>query len=195
MATYLGFLRAINLGPTRRFSQADVVAATEGAGFANVATHINTGNVRFDTRMRSRGRIEEALEKAYRADRGFEVPTIVFSPDELCAIADEAEQVADGHPGTHYVSLLKTEPDAASIERMEAMSTGRDIARVRGRAVHLLITDPYHRARLTSTEVEKVLGVATNRNLRVIRAIAVKWCRWTVGDGGSSRELRWCEPT
>ncbi len=177
MATYLGFLRAINLGPTRKFPKGDIVAATEAAGFENAATHINTGNVRFDTRMRSRARIEEALEKAYLADRGFEVPTIVFSPDELCAIADEAEEVADGHQGTHYVSLLKKEPTAALVKRMEAMSTDRDIARVRGRAVHLVTTDPYHLAGLTNSEIEKELGVATNRNLTVIRAVAEKWCR------------------
>ncbi len=177
MATYLGFLRAINLGPTRKFPKDAIVAATEAAGFGDVATHINTGNVRFDTTMRSRARIEAALEKAYLADRGFEVPTIVFRTEELCAIADEAEEIADGHPGTHYVSLLKEEPSAALAREVEALSTERDLARVRGRAVHLVIADPYHQARLTNAGVEKALGVATNRNLKVIRAIADKWCR------------------
>ena len=177
MATYLGFLRAINLGPTRKFPKEDIVAATEAAGFTDVATHINTGNVRFGTSMRSRARIEEALEKSYLADRGFEVPTIVFRPEELCAIADAADEVADGHPGTHYVSLLKKEPSAALARQIEELSTDRDIARVRGRAVHLVIADPYHHARLTNATVEQALGVATNRNLKVIRAIADKWCR------------------
>ena len=177
MATYLGFLRAINLGPTRKFPQGDIVAATEAAGFTDVATHINTGNVRFGTSMRSRARIEAALERAYLADRGFEVPTIVLRPDELCAIADEAEEVADGRPGTHYVSLLKQEPTAEQAGRIEALSTDRDLARVRGRAVHLVIADPYQHAPLTNATVEKLFGVATNRNLKVIRAIAEKWCR------------------
>ena len=177
MATYVGFLRAINLGPTRKFPKADIVAATEAAGFDDVATHINTGNVRFSTAMRSRARIEAALEKAYLADRGFEVPTIVFRPAELCAIADQAEEIAAGHPGTHYVSLLKDEPSAALAREVEALSTERDLARVRGRAVHLVIGDPYHSAALTNATVEKQLGVATNRNLKVVRAIADKWCR------------------
>jgi hypothetical protein len=47
---------------------------------------------------------------------------------------------------------------------------------VRGRAVHLLIDGDYHSATLTNAEVEKALGVATNRNVTVIRAIASKWC-------------------
>lgn len=80
MATYVAFLRAINLGAKRKFPKDAIVAAVEAAGFTEVETYINTGNVRFDTTMRSRAKIEAALEEAFLADRGFEVPTIVFTP-------------------------------------------------------------------------------------------------------------------
>ncbi len=85
MATYVGFLRAINLGPTRKFPRAAIVRAAERAGFAGVETYINTGNLRFDTSRRSRARIEDALERAFAAEAGFDVPTIVFTPTELRA--------------------------------------------------------------------------------------------------------------
>ena len=176
MATYVAFLRAINLGANRKFAKGDIIAATEGAGFSDVATHINTGNVRLATSLRSRGKIEKALEAAYLERAGFAVPTIVFTAKEICAIVDDAEEVAAGHGGTHYVSLLKDEPTAATAKEIEQLGDERDFARVRGRAVHLLVTDPYHQARLSNAEVEKALGVATNRNLRVIRALAEKWC-------------------
>src|SRR3990170_2320186 len=77
MPTYVAFLRAINLGATRKFPKADIVSATEAAGGTDVATYINTGNVRLSSTMRSRGRVEAALEQAYAAERGFPVPTIV----------------------------------------------------------------------------------------------------------------------
>ena len=88
MATYVGFLRAINLGAKRKFPKDAIVRATEAAGFTDVATYINTGNVRFDTTLRSRAKIEAALEEAYRAEAGFEVPTIVFTTKELKEIAE-----------------------------------------------------------------------------------------------------------
>jgi uncharacterized protein (DUF1697 family) len=176
MATYVGFLRAINLGQSRRFVKADIVAATEAAGFTDVATHINTGNVRFTTSLRSRATMETALETAYEERAGFEVPTIVFTPAEICAIVDDAEEVAGDHGGSHYVSLLKNEPTAATAREFESLGDERDFARVRGRVVHLLVMDPYHHARLSNADVEKTLGVATNRNLRVIRTLAEKWC-------------------
>lgn len=176
MATYIGFLRAINLGAKRKFSKAAIVRATEAAGFADVETYINTGNVRFTTSMRSRARIEAALEAAFLAEAGFEVPTIVFTPAELRVIAQDAERFAEGTESRHYVSLLKEKPSASAIAALEAASTAEEVARVGGRAVHLLLGDNYHEAKLTNAVVEKHLGVATNRNLTVVRTLAEKWC-------------------
>ena len=63
--------------------------------------------------MRSRAKVEDALEKAFLEDRGFEVPTIAFTPAEVSAIAEEADGPrGEDHEGAHYVSLLKDEPDA-----------------------------------------------------------------------------------
>ena len=174
MATYIGFLRAINLGRNRKFPKASIIRAVEAAGFTDVATYINTGNVRFDTPLRSRAKIETALEAAFEAEAGFAVPTVVFTQKELCEIAEHAASF--GHGGRHYVSLLKQDPSPAAVRRLEESSTTDEVAKVGGRAVHLLIGENYHEARLTNAAVEKHLGVATNRNISVIRALAEKWC-------------------
>jgi len=176
MATYVGFLRAINLGANRKFPKEAIVRATEAAGFTDVATYINTGNVRFDTTLRSRAKIEAALEAAYRDEVGFEVPTIVFTAKELKEIA--ARALTFGESERHYVSLLKDEPTQAAVKKMEEASTAKEVAKVGGRAVHLLYSGSSYGsdAKLTNVQVEKILGVATNRNLTVISALAEKWC-------------------
>ena len=174
MPTYVAFLRAINLGVKRKFPKADIVAATEAAGGTDVATHINTGNVLLSTKLRSRAKVEAALEKAYEADRAFAVPTIVFTPTEIRQIAADADEME--HTGRHYVSLLKETPTAAATKVIESAGGDGERAVVRGRVVHLLLGGDYHSAGLTNAEVEKAMGVATNRNITVIRALADKWC-------------------
>ena len=124
MPTYIAFLRAINVGK-RMFAKGAIIQACEDAGFTDVETYINTGNVRVTTRLRSRAKVETALEEAFAASAGFDVPTIVFTP--------------------------------------------------RGRAAHLLLGDDYHSAKLSNAVVEKHLGTATNRNVKVIRTLAEKW--------------------
>ena len=173
MATYIAFLRAINLGAKRKFPKEAIVAAVESAGFTDVATYINTGNVRFDTTLRSRAKIEATLEEAFEAAAGFAVPTIVFTQKELREIAEEAASF--GHGGKHYVSLLKEPPAASAVKKLEDSITTDEVARVGGRAVHLLLGENYHEAKLSNAAVEKHLGVATNRNLTVITALAEKW--------------------
>ena len=174
VATYIAFLRAINLGAKRKFPKAAIVRAVEAAGFTEVETYINTGNVRFDSTLRSRAKIERALEDAFEAEAGFEVPTIVFTPNELSAIAKEAADF--GHGGKHYISLLKEPPSASAVKKLEEAYAVEEVAKVGGRAVHLMLGENYHEAKLTNAVIEKHLGVATNRNLTVIRALAEKWC-------------------
>ena len=174
VATYIAFLRAINLGPTRKFPKASIVRAVEAAGFTDVETYINTGNVRFDSTLRSRAKVEKALEGAFEAEAGFAVPTIVFTPKGIIAIAEEA--AGFGHEGKHYVSLLKEAPSAAAVKKLEEAYAVEEVAKVGGRAVHLMLRENYHEAKLTNAVIERHLGVATNRNLTVINALAEKWC-------------------
>lgn len=175
MPTYVAFLRAINLGATRKFPKADIVAAVEAAGGTEVVTHLNTGNVRLTTRLRSRTRVEQALERAFAADRGFDVPTIVLTPEEVVRIAADADDLGKGHQGRHYVSLLKQEPSEQGAAALEAAGGGGEWVVVRGRAVHLLLGPAHRTSRLTNDVVERHLGAATNRNVTVIRAVASKW--------------------
>lgn len=178
MSTRIAFLRAINLGAKRKFPKDAIVAATEAAGFTGVATHINTGNVRFETTMRSRARIEAALEAAYLADRGFEVRVISYTAQEVAQIAETVAELDAGRPdlSRHYVNLLGEDLDEETAARVEALSGNGHEAVVRGRAVHLLLGPDYQPGQVDPLRVEKYLTLTTNRNATVVRAVAEKWC-------------------
>ena len=116
MATWVALLRAINLGAARKFPMADVVAATEAAGGTDIATHLATGNVRLTSTKRSAAAVATALEQAYGADRGFDVPVIVLNPQEVVAIAQRGRELDDEHrpAGKHYVTVYASPPSAAA---------------------------------------------------------------------------------
>lgn len=175
MPTHIGFLRAVNVGK-RQYRTADLRSALVGAGYADVETHIQTGNIKVSTSMRSTAKVEEALEALFLADRGFEVVTMVFTPQELTRIATEAEELAaDRRPGHgQYLTFLKTPATAEVAARVEALSGDGETLLVRDRVVHLLYDVPYGTSK-AATLVEKVAGPATNRNLTVIKALAEKW--------------------
>ncbi len=84
-------------------------------------------------------------------------------------------EIGDLGERRHYVSLLKFEPDPAAAALLESASTETDIARVRGRAVHLILGTAYNKTPIGNSQVEKAMGVATNRNITVLRALADRW--------------------
>ncbi|KAA9151736.1 DUF1697 domain-containing protein [Microbacterium lushaniae] len=178
MPTYFAFLRAINLGATRQFPKDRIRRAVESIGCDDVETYINTGNVRFSTRMRSIPRIESALEAAFYRDRGFPVPTIVFGRAEFAAVAADADTLPKEHPGAarHYVELLRTAPTPAVAAQLEAAATPNVRLVVRGRAVHTFHAAVAPPDGGDTGRVVKLLGVSTNRNATVIHAIAQRWC-------------------
>ncbi len=178
MPTYVAFLRAVNIGK-RPYPMAELRAALEAAGYDGVQTHIQTGNVLLTSPARSRAKVEAALEAIFEADRGFAVPTIVVTLAELAQVAQDLDEIAAQHPAGHghYVSLLKETPTAEGTARLEGHDLADETVVVRDRAVHLLYAKPYHEAKLSNVAVERALGVATNRNAKVIRALVAKWGR------------------
>lgn len=177
MPTYVAFLRAINLGPTRKFPKADIVAAVETIGATDVATYINTGNVRLTTPLRSPARVGAALEAAFLADRGFEVPAMVFTPRELTEIVVDIDELwaTYGEPPAHAVTLFKQDPPAAAVAQVEALGL-EDLAVVRGRVAHVLLRAGFSGSPVLTSKPFAALGQGTARYAKVIREITDRWC-------------------
>ncbi|WP_162529630.1 DUF1697 domain-containing protein [Nocardioides caldifontis] len=181
MSEYVAFLRAINLGRHRKFPMASVRECLGAAGFEEVATHIQTGNVRLVVpegareRLGDRRAVESELERVFAATTGFEVPTMAFTPAELRELLDRVLEDKAGAE-RHYVALLKEEPDAETRREVEAWSAPGEGARVLGRAIYWWIDHPTAAAKLSNTRLEKLLGPATTRDLKVVTALVGKWC-------------------
>lgn len=178
MPSYIAFLRAINLGATRKFPMSDVRAATEAAGGTGVLTHINSGNVRLESRQRSAAAVQRSLETAYEADRGFAVPTIVLTPEELVEVARVGRDLEDefGPVGSHYVSLYDAAPSVDRAAAAEARSVEGERVVVRGRAAYALLEGNIHTSKVLVSKEFKALGTGTARTLSVLETLATKWC-------------------
>ena len=93
--------------------------------------------------------------------------------DDAMSLEPPSAAHADGL--RRYVTLLKEPPTKATAAEVEGLSTDEEVAWVRGRAVHLWLHSGYQNARLNNAKVEKLLGVATTRDLKVITTLAERW--------------------
>ena len=178
MPTYVAFLRAINLGATRKFPQDAIKAATEAAGGRDVETYINTGNVRLTHSARSVAKVQQALEKAYAEGAGFEIPTIVFTAADLAALTARGEELHAEHApgGQHYVTLYAAAPPAAAAEAAQALDHEGETVVVDGRAAYVLLDGNIHTSKVLASQQFTALGKGTARTIKVLRTVCGKWC-------------------
>jgi uncharacterized protein (DUF1697 family) len=180
MPTYVAFLRAINLGKNRKVPMADLRTCLTDAGCEDVETHIQTGNVRLRTSLRSAAKVEAQLE-GLLADRfGFEIPSIVFTPAQLAQVYDDAMSSTppqgNAHGELRYVALFKQgeAPTGEQARAIAAWDEPGEAGLVIGRAVHIWIDKASQSARFFNA-FKKPLDPGTNRNLTVVSALAAKW--------------------
>jgi uncharacterized protein (DUF1697 family) len=84
--TFIMLLRGINAGTARRVPMAKLKELLESMGLRNVETHINSGNIIFESDAApDQEKVAQDLEKAL----GFDVPTLIISADDFLRIVDE----------------------------------------------------------------------------------------------------------
>jgi uncharacterized protein (DUF1697 family) len=177
--TFIALLRAVNVGG-RVYKMADLRAHLEAAGLTEVESYIQTGNVRFRTSLRSVAKVEAHLERTFVENIGFEVPTILLTPEELTAAYTDARGIeppafaAEGQ--RRYVTFFKPAdvPSGQDAKAIEAWDQPGESALVLGRAVHLWLAHPTHEARFHGA-FRKALAPGTARDLRVVTTLAERW--------------------
>lgn len=177
--TYISLLRAVNVGG-RVFKMADLRTCLEASGLADVETYIQTGNVRFRTSMRSRAKVERHVEDALAGGCGFDVPALLYSPEELTRVYDDAARMSspfgtsDGY-GRYVIFFKEADvPDEGAAEQIAAWDRPGESAVVLGRAVHVWLDHPTMQAEFFGA-FKKALAPGTNRNLKVVKAMAERW--------------------
>jgi uncharacterized protein (DUF1697 family) len=116
---YVAFLRAINV--TGRFiKMVDLAEHVRTLGHAHVSTHINSGNVLFQSRQLSTERLATAMEDGLEPLLGFRAEVFVRTVPQLQAIAAQADALRSriGPEGDINVAFLQralTADDEAAI--------------------------------------------------------------------------------
>ncbi|HEY6053223.1 MAG TPA: DUF1697 domain-containing protein [Gaiellaceae bacterium] len=171
MATvWVALLRGINLGGRNRVPMGELREVFEQAGCGDVRTYIQSGNVVFTSRRRSREALARLLERAVEDAFGVVAPVVLRTSDELAAVAGSHPF---GRVTSHsYVSFLAADPDPAGAGRLAAIA-GEDELSVVGRDVFLRYPNGFQGAQLTGPLLERHLGVAgTVRNWRTVMKLA-----------------------
>ncbi|HEY8217601.1 MAG TPA: DUF1697 domain-containing protein [Acidimicrobiia bacterium] len=167
---YVAFLRAINLGKVNRVPMGDLRAALGEAGFADVRTHLQSGNVVLDTAKRSPSAIERTIEALLRDEFGVSTGVMVRTGAALEKVA-KSNPLVKGRvdPRTLHVAFLKKAPTAAAKRAAARQTFGDDEFVIRGSEVYLRYPHGVAGSTMNSAVFQRALGTpATVRTWNVV---------------------------
>jgi uncharacterized protein (DUF1697 family) len=165
-------LRGINLGPTRRVAMPELRALFGEAGYGDVRTYLQSGNI-----VVSSDGAPAQLEREASgliADRfGFDVPVVARTRDELAAVvaADPLGDLADS-PKRYQVSFLDAPLADDVAKRLRALVVEPEALVIEGREIYAWHPDGVARSKLWNGLAGKGLGVtATARNWTTVTTL------------------------
>lgn len=177
MATYVAFLRGMNLG-NRRIKNDELRGEFEQLGFDGVATFRASGNVVFESEEGDEEALTATIESGLATALGYDVPVFLRSAAEVAAIAShepfDPDQVA-ASKGKLQVSLLLTKPAAAARKKVLALAGDEDQLAIRGRELFWLPSGGTLESSLDQKAIAAALGTSTTRTMGTIEQIAAKY--------------------
>jgi uncharacterized protein (DUF1697 family) len=165
-------LRGINIGPRNRVPMAELRACLEEAGFEDVRTYVQSGNVVLESKMKPKETARQ-VERLIAERFGLEIAVVVRTRAQLARIVERNPlgDVAD-EPKRYQVSFLDGPLPAASRRKLEEARAEPERLVVDGREIYAWHPAGVARSKLWATLAGRGLGVtATARNWTTVRAL------------------------
>ncbi|KAB2917657.1 MAG: DUF1697 domain-containing protein [Bacteroidetes bacterium] len=171
MKKYIAILRGVNVSGHNIMPMKELKAAMEKAGFSNVATYIQSGNVVFEHSGTSENEQAAKLTALIKSTFGYDVPVLVRTVDYMKQVHESNPFFKREDVDTEklHITFLGDEPLAQNIATANTYSYLPDEFIIEGKAVYVYCPNGYGNTKLTNTFFEGKLKVAaTTRNLKTV---------------------------
>jgi uncharacterized protein (DUF1697 family) len=165
VARHIVLLRGVNLGSTNRVPMPKLRSALEDAGFEDVATYVQSGNIVL-TSGDPPAKVARAVEWLVEKEFGLKIPVVVRTRAQIAQVVtrNPLAKVAK-NPKRYQVSFLEKKPSAALMRQLEEVAAPTERVVAHGREIYAWHPDGVARSKLWAVLAGKGLGVtATARN-------------------------------
>ncbi|HET7759687.1 MAG TPA: DUF1697 domain-containing protein [Gaiellaceae bacterium] len=172
MSRYVVLLRGINIGSRNRIAMPALREALGEAGFEDVQTYVQSGNVVLTSRAKTdavRRKVEQMITERF----DLEIDVLVRTRADLARIAkaNPLRQVA-ANPKRYQVTFLESKLPAETVRELEELAAHGEQVVARGKEVYAWTPDGIARSKLWAKLAGKSLGVtATSRNWTTVEAL------------------------
>jgi uncharacterized protein (DUF1697 family) len=169
---YVVLLRGVNLGSRNRVPMPALRDALGVAGFGDVRTHLQSGNVVLSSR-KAADRVARECEREIEGGFGLRIDVVVRTRAELAKVVrcNPLGAVAED-PKRYQVTFLAAKLPQAVVRELEAAAVVPEQLAVVGREVYAWHPAGIARSKLWALIASRKLGVvATSRNWATVEAL------------------------
>ena len=173
MARLVALLRGINVGGHKKVPMARLREVLDGAGFEDVKTYVQSGNVVLSAPRRAPAKVGREIEAAIEEAFGFDVAVVMRTRDEIAALVEE-DPLGDvaTNPTYRIVVFLAEELDRSRLAGVDPDEFAPEAYLVREREIVMWAPNGQRDSRLVKTLTEKRTGVVgTARNWRTVEKL------------------------
>jgi uncharacterized protein (DUF1697 family) len=167
---YAALLRGINVGGRKKVPMAALRQLLQDLGYADVVTHLQSGNAVFSSPERSSRMLARAIAERISGEFAMDVKVVIRTGSQLADVVSRSPLPAGPeNPSRFFVAFLAAAPDPAAIAAVRSMSFDPDQIWISGAEAFLWCPAGAADTKLTNNFLEKRLGVtATSRNWNTV---------------------------
>lgn len=172
MAQHILLLRGINLASRNRIAMPELRAALTGAGFDDVRTYLQSGNVVLSSSTKAE-EVVRKVERLIAKEFGLDVPVVSRTRAQLAKVvaANPLQKIAK-NPKRYQVSFLEAKATRELIRRVEEAAVPPEQVVAVGREIYAWHPDGVGRSQLWALLGSQRLGVtATSRNWTTVTSL------------------------
>ena len=170
MEKYISFLRGINVGGHHILKMNDLKKIHTEMGHRNVNTYLQSGNVIYETSVKSRGKLTSILEKNYQKAFGFHIDVITCKLLELQKIVKECPFPINKNVESKLINIIQLSdiPDS-ELASVLIKHGGPEEKHIVGNVLYVYYKEGSGRSKFNLNYIERTLNVkGTARNWNTI---------------------------
>jgi uncharacterized protein (DUF1697 family) len=173
MPTYLALLRAVNVSGHNKLPMKELRERMENAGYGNVRTYIQSGNVIFEHPSENERELRSAIAELLLSEFNVKSPVVLRSRDELAeTVANSPYAVDPAEEKFLHVMFLGDLPSPEQLATLDPNRSPNDRWQVRGRDIYIHFKGGVAESKLTNAYFDsKLKTVSTGRNWRTVNKL------------------------
>ena len=164
-------LRGINVSGQKIIKMDELRKIYQGAGFKNVRSYVQSGNVLFEASNDSTDQLSVQISQKILKKFGFQVKVIVKTINEMAGVVKNNPFLKEkGIDSTRlYVTFLSQVPGKVALKELDKLLSKQERFYSLGKEIYIHCPDGYGKTKFSNNNVEKTLATfATTRNWRTV---------------------------